>query len=244
VITRWTHREDTILRRLYPAGTREEFAAALPRRTWDAVTRRAFALGVKRARSWSPEEDAELRRMWPEHSRRTMTRNLDRTWDGIRTRARLLGLTRDEDGTLTRWKGFLTLRRAAKANGYCERSFRAIVRAYQRHFAALPQAARADMPSPDTVARGATGKWAHLMIDAQAARDAVDWWMTQETATQAAARLGVPLSTLTTWLHERGVRVPKHERRAPAWWDAFRASVGRVRVYPARRAIGEARAAA
>lgn len=244
IVIVWKPREDAALRKHYPEGTREEVLAAIPGRTWVAVCQRACVLGVKRARSWTPEEDAELRRMWPEHARRTMIRNLWRSWDGIRTRAHLLGLKRDDEGTLTRWKGYLTVSRAAKVNGYCEKTFRSIVRAYQAHFVTIPAGERAELPSPDTVARGVTGKGAHLMIDAQSARDAVDWWMSQELLTQAARRMGLAPSTLATWLHERGARVPKYERRPPAWWDAFRASVGPVRSYPSRRAHAEARAAA
>jgi hypothetical protein len=242
----WRPAEDAALRRHYPDGTQEEVLAALPGRTWVAVTRRAHVLGVRRGRPWTPEEDAELRRMWPEHARRTMVRNLGRSWDGIRVRAALLDLKTDSDGTLTRWKGYLTIHRAAEVTCYSDRGFRRILRAYQAHFATIPPGERDALPSPTTVARGVTGRWSHQMVDEQAARDAVEWWLTLESISQAAARLGLPYTTLATLLRERAVKVEKFGRRPPSFWDAFMASVGKVKRYPTRRprALTEVRAAA
>lgn len=244
----WTPEEDAALRALYPTAAREKVLAAIPARTWGGICQRAHATGVGRHPLWTPAEDAELRRMWPEHSRRTMTRNLrGRTWAAIRTRAAVLGLLATPEGDRVRWAGYITLHRAAEVSCYSDRGFRRILRAYQAHFATIPAGPeREALSSPDTVARGVTGKWSHQMVDAQAARDAVEWWLTLESLPQAAARMGLPYTTIATLLRERGVRIQKFARHPPAFWDGFMATIGKVKRYPTRRVsvAAEARAAA
>jgi len=89
----WTARELETLRRTYPRGV-PAARAALPRRTRDAVIKRAHKLGLRLCPAWTAAERHVLRRDWQHVSARTLCARLPRhSWGGIREHAlRVLGL--------------------------------------------------------------------------------------------------------------------------------------------------------
>lgn len=235
----WTPADDEAVRALYPAAARDVVLAALPGRTWMATSVRARLLGVRRVaysgrKVWTPADDEALRAMWPEHVRKTICANLGRSWAAVVHRAKVLGLVADG----VRWKGYLTVTKAARRTGYAPRTFLRILGAYREHFAAIGanEAAVAGIPAPSLTARNRPWlKHAHRMVDAQAALDAVEWWMAMEGAPQAAARLGLPYTTLVRRMEMAGVKVEKNGRRPAAWWNDFIAANPPSRALPARR---------
>lgn len=212
----WTPEEEAVLRALYPEGDRDVILAALPGRPWHGIQMRASKLRILRRPTWKPEDDALLRQLWPECAVRTMRQRLRRSWAAIRHRAVDLGITKQ------RWAGYVTVNRAVRTSGLCTRAFLCALRGYQQHFATIPPGAERDeLPSPSLVYRKKPGKYGQRMVDAQAAHDAVEWWLARETMTQAAKRMGVGAHVLSYAVHAAGVRVPKYARFAPTWWDAF-----------------------
>ena len=214
----WTPEEEAVLRTLYPEGDRDVILAALPGRPWHGIQVRASKLRVLRKPAWTPEDDALLRQLWPDCAVRTIRKRLGRSWAAIRHRAVALGITKQ------RWAGYVTVNRAVRTSGLCTRAFLCALRGYQQHFATIPPGSERDeLPSPSLVYRKKPGRYGQRMVDAQAARDAVEWWLARETMTQAAKRLGVPLHVLSYAARAAGVMVPKYHRFAPGWWDSFRA---------------------
>lgn len=237
----WTEADLAALRAHYASATRDEMVAMFPGRSWNAIQQRASILGLKTARWWSPEEDAELRDLWPETARRTIVTRFGRSWNAIVSHARALGL----EG---RWSGYVTLTEAARRTGYEYRGLLRVLDAYRAHWATLPLIEREALASAAPIRRGAYfGKRLHRVVDAQGVVDAVEWWMSCESRPQAAERLGVPYTTLVSMLLRAGESVGKRDRRPAAWWDALVRSQARrgprvVRCVP--RAQVEQRSAA
>jgi len=226
----WTPEEDATLRALYPEGRREELLAALPGRPWHGIQTHASKLGVHQKPRWSPEDDALLRSLWPDCGTRTLRKRLRRSWASIVHRAVTLELTKQ------RWAGYVTINRATRITGLVERAFLRALAEYQEHFATIPAGSERDaLSSPSLVYRRKSGRFGHRMVDAQAARDAAEWWLARETMTQAAKRLRVPVATLSDAARAVGERVGKYRRRAPEWWDG---------IVARRGALPEMRAAA
>ena len=53
----WTDKEDNLLRILYPGSSIHATTAALPSRSWNAITARAFRLKLTRSRQYQPPRD-------------------------------------------------------------------------------------------------------------------------------------------------------------------------------------------
>lgn len=228
----WSPAEVASLRRLYPSAPWPEILRALPRRARGSICQMAGELGVRRvayrngggtSRVWTRAQDAELREMWPQHARRSICERLGRRWTAVRARAVELGLTGDGS---RRWSGYVSLTEAARRAGYARGSFVALLRAYQRHFKTIPAGPGRDaLPSPAVVARGRAGRGSHRVVDAQAAVDAVEWRVRQETAREAAARLGVRYADLVGAAREGRAGHAKWQRHGPEWWDVVARSI-------------------
>lgn len=175
-MTRWTADEDATLARVYPLERRNAILAALPGRTWAAINLRAFKRGIARTRhgAWTPAEDAELARMWPEHSRDTIVRNLPgRSWFAIFKRARQLGVLE------TRWRGYVAIYRAAELTGYSPRTFLRILAEYQAWWAEHGNHESGINPVLTNKAPSRGRQRVQRMVDAQAAIEAAEWWLSR-----------------------------------------------------------------
>lgn len=91
---RWTPSEDAAIRDGYDTGLScREIARQLPGRTLGAVAARASKLGLAtHARRWTAADDERLRALAERHRIDELARLLGRTPDGLRQRARKLGL--------------------------------------------------------------------------------------------------------------------------------------------------------
>lgn len=211
----WTDTDIETLRRLYAKTPRRRMEAMLPGRSWSAIQQRASKLGVKVPRWWTEREDALLREMWPETGRRTIMKKIKRTWNAIAQRAQVLGI----EG---RWSGYVTLSAAAEKTGYPYRTLLRILDAYRVHWAALPITERCEFAAASPMKQGAShSRCPRRVVDAQAVVDAVEWWMSLERRGEAAARIGVPYTTLVAMIGRSGEVVGKCDRRPAAWWDAL-----------------------
>ncbi len=221
--TWWSTDDEATLRRLYPSAPMTDVLAAFPRRTLGGVKKHARKLGLSRPQFWTPAEEARLREMWPDCARRTIERAIGRDWDAIKQHASKLGLTAKRDGTgdASRWAGYVSATRAAEVAGVDAETFFRVVARYQEHFKGIDPEARKALAAPALCARGELlDSRRHLVIDEMAARDAMAWWDSLESAPQAAARLGILYRRLNR--HARkvlGVELPKGDRRPAAWWD-------------------------
>ncbi len=213
----WTDAEAQAFRDLYPTASWEALRAALPGRSDAAMMRRGCDLRIIRRPHWTAAEDETLREVWPDCTRVTVRKRLGwRKWAAIYARARTLGIAEQ------RWSGHVTIRAAAVAAGYTPGALVRILRAYQAHFATIPQGDEKDaLPSPVLTTRAdKTARRATKVVDAQAVTDAVEWWHSLESTPVAAARHGVVRSTIAEWAAEAGAPVERWGRRAPEWWDA------------------------
>lgn len=108
---RWTQEEDKVLTVLYPSSSTDVVLAAFSNRSLNAISARAFRLGLRRERQyhppqdwrpWTPEEDKKLTVSYeagiglPE-----IARELDRSINAIETRAAAKMLVRPRS---VRWK--------------------------------------------------------------------------------------------------------------------------------------------
>lgn len=188
----WTPDEDAILRRRYPrlrrrsarAGEMRALLRALPGRTESAIRTRAQDIGVRMRGTWTPAEDATLRKLWPDTATRHLRAALrPRSWSAIEKRAVALGLG-------ARWQGYVSITVAAVALGYNPIALRHLleregVRVLMRH-------------SGDAVG-------AHRIVCLDDARDAVLRALRKETPAEAARRLGVQPKELRVWLRMAGL---------------------------------------
>jgi hypothetical protein len=103
----WTLEEDGLLRMLYSASPVTVILAALPKRSWKAITERAFRLHVSRKRTpdhsasrvdrrpWTLEEDERLKLLYEAGEPLSqLSKALNRTVDAIQNRAAAKCLTR------------------------------------------------------------------------------------------------------------------------------------------------------
>lgn len=247
----WSEAELRALRKLYPRARWDEILRALPRRKRTTIWEKARTLGVRRVeyrrrtgaavRVWDAAQDALLRQMWPEHTRRTICARLKRRWIAVLRHADELGLTGEGS---SRWAGYISIHEAARRAGYTRPSFMLALSAYQEHFRAIPAGPeRSELASPSIVHRGKPGPSARLLVDAQAALDAVEWWLRLETASVAAARLGMRYRALLAAARAQNAGLRKYERRAPEWWDAIAARASRPGVVRAVASTDARRAA-
>lgn len=172
----WTPAEEETVRELYPAARRGAILRALPGRTWQAINQRACALGVVRRRhgAWSALEDETLRRMWAEYSREGILRALPgRTWHSAARRASLLGLAGQ------RWRGYVAVYRAARMAGYSPAAFLRILGEYQRWWAEHGDHERGVNPVLTNKGPTRGRQRVQKILDAQAAIDAAEWWLSR-----------------------------------------------------------------
>lgn len=212
---RWTPEELNALRRLYPRAARAAIEGAIAR-PWHSIVHKANLLGVAREGiRWTRAEDVLLRSLWADCARRTLQERLGRSWHAIELRALRLKLGR-------RWGGYMSLAEAAACAGYDYRSLLPILTAYLKHWQALPSAVRESLPTPTIVRSGkAFTRYKHRKIDAQAAVNAVEWWLSLESLVDAARRLGLPLTTFRSIVSRAGEVIEPRGRREAAWWDAL-----------------------
>jgi hypothetical protein len=96
----WTAEEDRLLRMLYPCSPANVILAALPKRSWKAITERAFRLHLSRQRTqdhsalrvdrrpWTPEEDERLKLLYEAGEPLSqLSMALNRTVDAVQNRA-------------------------------------------------------------------------------------------------------------------------------------------------------------
>lgn len=115
----WTEEEDAILREMFNAADPVEVLKALPGRTWAGINHRADRIGIaKRGQaklpqevinagrvrvqlSWTEEENAVLREMYPEAEPEEILKNLlpHRTWKSVRAQASKLKIARKHGKT-------------------------------------------------------------------------------------------------------------------------------------------------
>jgi DNA invertase Pin-like site-specific DNA recombinase len=103
----WRAEEDSLLRMLWPSSSRQAIMAALPGRTWAAISQRAERLGIKRewvrleapkGRRWTEEEEEKLRELYPaEASVDNIARKLGRSRVTVINKARTMGLSRPKE---------------------------------------------------------------------------------------------------------------------------------------------------
>lgn len=95
----WTEAELDVVRRYYRTEPVAAVAARLPGRTVDAVRHAAKRVGVKSARTWTPEDDAALRAGWGVERTADLSRRLGRGPTALKQRAVRLGLAADRHYT-------------------------------------------------------------------------------------------------------------------------------------------------
>lgn len=94
----WTEEQDRILRRLWPAASREEMMAALPGREWRAIQSRAGNLKLSRKvreyplhwKPWTAEDDARLAELYVKEPTNIVAAKLGRGLQSVNGRAWLL----------------------------------------------------------------------------------------------------------------------------------------------------------
>jgi len=91
-ISRWTQREDAILKEYYATTPLKKLMKMLPGRTRGAVESRVSNLKVAgRRKSWAKQEDAILKKHYATATHNELMESLPgRTWNSIATRARIL----------------------------------------------------------------------------------------------------------------------------------------------------------
>jgi hypothetical protein len=104
VKTAWSEDEKEILRQLWPAATKSEIAAALPKRSWKGINSMAFKLGTSRiwihpapdvCRHWTEDEDARLKQIYGcGRPLLEIAESLGRSLAGVACRLRIKGLSR------------------------------------------------------------------------------------------------------------------------------------------------------
>lgn len=225
----WKKADEANLRRYYPSASRITVINVCGGRRWDAIRRQAQRLGVRRDarpstapraprrpyRRWTDADRAYLTAAWGLRAERTVCARLKRTSESVRSEARRLGLSRRSDR--------VSVKAAARAVGVSPGLLLRVLAAYLPHWRGLPSPRRKALPCPrPTLARQRAGvPGAHRVVALGAAADAWSWWSALETLTQAAERAGVCRVALQRRLARAGERVPRGDRRAPAWWDAF-----------------------
>ncbi len=93
---RWTKEEDGLLRMMYPSSSADALVAAIPNRTWKAITLRARRLYINRIRSgvnhwrkWTREEDEKLNQLCRDGVQYSeIAHELGRSLDSVATRVR------------------------------------------------------------------------------------------------------------------------------------------------------------
>ncbi len=108
---RWTEPEKKALETLWPSSDRKAIEAALPDRTWDAITAHAHRFGLKRPRKatrgwecrpWSPDEEVRVRSLYEGGiAMQDMVAQLNRTENSIVNRAKQKGWRRPASA---KWK--------------------------------------------------------------------------------------------------------------------------------------------
>jgi hypothetical protein len=111
---RYWKAEERIIREHYPTATRNEILALMPNRTWLQLSAHAREMGVHRTSetwgnsvregrkslqdSWSIEENIQLVKFYPQHTRAEICAALPRrAWKAIRSHARRLDIERTRE---------------------------------------------------------------------------------------------------------------------------------------------------
>jgi len=103
----WRAEDDSLLRMLWPSGSREALLAAFPGRTWAAISQRAWRLkiarewvraGIQERRRWTNEEKAKLRELYSrEANMDDIARELNRTPKTVISMAHVIGVSRPRE---------------------------------------------------------------------------------------------------------------------------------------------------
>lgn len=219
---RWTDREKAALRKLYPRAPWAEIFKALPGRQQKPIREQAKKFGIARevyaregrvTRAWTPAQNKALRELWPDTSWRLLMRRFRRTKGAIVAQAYALGL----EG---RWQGYVPVNAAAERCGVHRRTLLKALALYGEHFKRLPSHVRCEEPSPLPRLYSAEGKARRWVVDLDAAERALRFYDGAETMTQAAARLGLAVTTFGDALRRAGVRHELFRRYQPDFWDA------------------------
>jgi AraC-like DNA-binding protein len=193
---RWTPAEDRALRRAYSEGGLVAARAALPRRSDDAIFRRAQRLGVTRRRRWTAEDDRRLRVLWSgEWTLRSIAAQLHRTELTTYWRAQKLGLS------LGCPPGWERISHAAARCGYGTGQLRAILRW------AEVDIQRAITRPTKRRGKKTSGGLSRIVWPADVDL-AVERWHETEPLEAAARRVGMCAGTLARRLAAIGVHKP------------------------------------
>lgn len=88
--------ERTTLCKLYPTAPQEQVLAALPGRHWKSISKQASRLKLRRElgqeSTWTAEEEALLREMYPTQGSQAVAQLVGRTTQAVRSRAFRLGV--------------------------------------------------------------------------------------------------------------------------------------------------------
>jgi hypothetical protein len=116
----WTEAEVAVVRAKYKRGAIRKIAAQLGRSEY-CVRSKAFTLGIRAQRYWTPAEDRELREAWGEESLIAIARRLNHPVGSAYERAIAIGLTAGAP------PGYEYLSHAAKRVGYVTSALRHIL---------------------------------------------------------------------------------------------------------------------
>lgn len=205
-----------MIRSLYPTQTAGGVGALLGRCA-SSVACRAWRLGVRSNKLWTPREDARLRLLWGSESVEGIADRLGRTTVAVYLRASSLGVASACP------QGFESLKRAAKRTGFANvKQIRAILA-----FAGYTAAIR------DSFSVTRSSKYRHQIVETDIVDAAIAKWMATEPVESAARRLNVKPQTLRRWLSRR--LGPKPTRAKRHW---------RVESEVIERVVAEVRGAA
>jgi len=149
---------------------------------------------------WTPQDLAYLRGALPDHTLQYVAERLGRTPHSVWKRASKIGLLREMR------QGMETVKQASERLGLCEETTRRI-------------AANASLVPVLTKYHRASERRQRL-FDRDTIEHAAVAWMAYETATEAAARLGVRRATLCICLRKLGKKLRSNQRLPPEKFDA------------------------
>lgn len=92
---KWTENEIDLLCKHYPISDREAILCLISR-SWSSINHKAERLNILRDRTWTTEEESNLRKNYAQTPRRDLQALLpNRSWSSIKNKAFLLGLIRE-----------------------------------------------------------------------------------------------------------------------------------------------------
>lgn len=156
--------------------------------------------------TWTPEEDRLLTQLWSECvSAAEIMRRIPRSWIAIYAHARqVLRLPPVP-------QGFVTVAAAARRCGIDDKTLRYVLRMRRVPLHPCYPCARSALLCRPRTQPG------RVVVEWDAAREAVEWWCTCETPSHAARRLGVDRETVLRALARIGVHVQRSGRGSRVW---------------------------